>query len=409
MMYTITITNNIHDGRMLNITDISTISSCSLTDPDITYIEHIGDIACDESYVSVPMYKKFQFVKLPPSNVLIIQTEDSDEAMYYCGLSLDNASILCDPDPVGGESADIVSALKDLYIGLGGSPESVESIYSIAGVISSISTMYGGNESYSIPQSIENVSEVANNIGSSGPTFSKVKVETDNYCYTMLNDKSGIYDISGKGKLNSSTYQFLFGATNEINGFGGLDTQDMYMYIVFTPGEGFTKPTDLEFIEEDTVEPGDGKLYYISMHDNGYYTLKKTEYNYLEYTFTISDDTRIYQWNSIKPDGTFVSIVDNKCKVVGTDMSWDRSLMSPPNTSDKSMVVFLNPVDNFRNMDSKVLLIIVTSYNFSWKPTWYSESLDPPNLGLGVSYEISAGMYSTNEATSLGQLTYTIE
>lgn len=92
MSYTITITNTYKQA--------STQSAQGAISPAMTYIpssgleDYISDaIRKDGGFVSIPLYKRGQFANIPPNSILTLYTDNSNEAIYYQELKLENGSI----------------------------------------------------------------------------------------------------------------------------------------------------------------------------------------------------------------------------------------------------------------------------------------------------------------------------
>ena len=171
MTYTVTITNSKIGMTNAQILYLSTISPSLIVNPDKPYEEYVSDVKLDSTDIYVPLYKRNQLVKLPANSVLVIYTEDSEDAAYYKSQRLDGSSVLVDPDPITGDS--IVDSLKDLYVALGNDASSVENANTILEVLNVMSESYQGeSNASSISDAVENIAAVADNIGGGDSSLS---------------------------------------------------------------------------------------------------------------------------------------------------------------------------------------------------------------------------------------------
>ena len=234
MTYSIKITNkNIDYDVTPEVIDLSTISPTLITNPDIPYAEYASDVQNESTSVFIPLYKRSQYVELKAGSVLIIQTEDSDEAIYYRNMELDNVTILCDPDPMGGN--------------VGPEP---------SGSFTSIHYPWSNN--------------------------------SDNHAINMMIARSndGVYDFRADGPyfpdelMSTSPY--------------GISCLDPVKKIIFgpptsytiTPAEDFDGFYDSELNKKsytgDTITPGDGKAYrvFLDLYSNAVTVKRFNSYNF---------------------------------------------------------------------------------------------------------------------------------
>lgn len=105
MLYTIKFTNT---HRAINLDqivkyDLSTISPTLIVDS--TYVSHVSDqFDNTDDFISIPLYKRNQFCLLPANSSLTIETENSQEAIYYKQLTIDNCHIDVSDSSGGGGS-----------------------------------------------------------------------------------------------------------------------------------------------------------------------------------------------------------------------------------------------------------------------------------------------------------------
>ena len=106
MTYTIKITNKNTDPNSKTADTIyfDSISPSLIIDPDTSYAEFIKDMTIRDGSICIPLWERQQFVRIPPNSVLIINTDDSSEAIYYRQMTVNNTAILVDPDPIQGSS-----------------------------------------------------------------------------------------------------------------------------------------------------------------------------------------------------------------------------------------------------------------------------------------------------------------
>ena len=175
MTYTVTITNSKIGMTSAQILYLSTISPSLIVNPDKPYEEYVSDVKLDSTDIYVPLYKRNQLVKLPANSVLVIYTEDSEEAAYYKSQRLDGSSVLVDPDPITGDS--IVDSLKNLYVALGNDASSVENANTILEVLNVMSESYQGeSNASSISDAVDNIAAVADNISGGGGLSSNFEI-----------------------------------------------------------------------------------------------------------------------------------------------------------------------------------------------------------------------------------------
>lgn len=106
MAYVIKITNKNNDPNNASLSKLylDSIAPSLIINPDTPYSNYESDMALSDGSVLVPLYQRQQFVKIPISSVLVINTDNSDEAIYYAQCKVNNSAILVDPDPFGGSS-----------------------------------------------------------------------------------------------------------------------------------------------------------------------------------------------------------------------------------------------------------------------------------------------------------------
>ena len=106
MTYTIKITNKNTDPNSKTADTIyfDNISPSLIVDQDTPHAEFIKDMTIRDGSICIPLWERQQFVRIPPNSVLIINTDDSSEAVYYRQMTVNNTAILVDPDPIQGSS-----------------------------------------------------------------------------------------------------------------------------------------------------------------------------------------------------------------------------------------------------------------------------------------------------------------
>ena len=106
MTYTIRITNKYVDPSVTGLNEfyLNGISPQLVSSFNTTYEDFISDMEITDTSLYVPLYERNQVVKLPASSVLIITTENANEAVYYNTLTLNNSMILINPAPIEGSS-----------------------------------------------------------------------------------------------------------------------------------------------------------------------------------------------------------------------------------------------------------------------------------------------------------------
>lgn len=106
MAYVIKITNKNNDPNNVSLSKLylGNIAPSLIVNPDTPYNNYETDMSLSDGSVLVPLYQRQQFVKIPVSSVLVINTDNSDEAIYYAQCKVSNSVILVDPDPFGGSS-----------------------------------------------------------------------------------------------------------------------------------------------------------------------------------------------------------------------------------------------------------------------------------------------------------------
>ena len=107
MLYTIKFTNTHKAINLDQIVkyDLSTISPTLIVDS--TYVSHVSDqFDNTDDFISIPLYKRNQFCLLPANSSLTVETENSQEAIYYKQLTIDNCHIDVADSSGGGGSDD---------------------------------------------------------------------------------------------------------------------------------------------------------------------------------------------------------------------------------------------------------------------------------------------------------------
>ncbi len=117
MLYTIKIRNiSAKDVSALKIVDLNTISASSISSPQTPYDDYVSDIISNlDGSIQIPVYDKNQYVTLPKDSMLEIQTEDSDQAIFYYNAPIKNGVIQISPNPVEPESDDDTGVLVIPY------------------------------------------------------------------------------------------------------------------------------------------------------------------------------------------------------------------------------------------------------------------------------------------------------
>ena len=103
MLYTIKFTNTHKAINLDQIVkyDLSTISPTLIVDS--TYVSHVSDqFDNTDDFISIPLYKRNQFCLLPANSSLTVETENSQEAIYYKQLTIDNCHIDVSDSSSGG-------------------------------------------------------------------------------------------------------------------------------------------------------------------------------------------------------------------------------------------------------------------------------------------------------------------
>lgn len=101
--YTVTITNTNTEPTVLGnpVLDLVIISPTLVTTPQTPYDNYISDmLTVTDGSISVPLYNREQFVKLPAGKKIEIITENTQEAAYYQNMILEGATIELDTEPI---------------------------------------------------------------------------------------------------------------------------------------------------------------------------------------------------------------------------------------------------------------------------------------------------------------------
>lgn len=282
MTYTVTITNSKIGMTSAQILYLSTISPSLIVNPDKPYDEYVSDVKLDSTDIYVPLYKRNQLVKLPANSVLVIYTEDSEEAVYYKSQRLDGSSVLVDPDPITGDS--IVDSLKDLYVALGNDASSVENANTILEVLNVMSESYQGeSNASSISDAVENIAAVADNISGGGGLSSNFVVRAPEIIEsggpmpdqivpsirpnTVVNSDVYFSDSNGEVTVNGSAVRaVVYGDVNKINVVHYM----YYQAIKFRVGDNFDGVyINNEKKEIPTVTISAGNYYTILIYQDG--------------------------------------------------------------------------------------------------------------------------------------------
>lgn len=103
MAITITLTNTNENPFVLGGGKIDTtvISPTGLTTPDTPYLEYVSDSqTITDGTVIVPAWKKFQFFAIPAGTIVTLETEISDEAIYYANLEIEGLNVVVSENPI---------------------------------------------------------------------------------------------------------------------------------------------------------------------------------------------------------------------------------------------------------------------------------------------------------------------
>ena len=102
MLYTIRISNKSVDPNSVNLETLyfENISPTLLSNIETTYEDFISDMTITDNSIYIPLYNRTQVVKIPVNSVLVINTDSTNEAIYYRSLEVNNSLILINPDPM---------------------------------------------------------------------------------------------------------------------------------------------------------------------------------------------------------------------------------------------------------------------------------------------------------------------
>ena len=102
MLYTIRISNKSVDPNSVNLETLyfENISPTLLSNIDTTYEDFISDMTITDNSIYIPLYNRNQAVKILANSVLVINTDSTNEAIYYRSLEVNNSLILINPDPM---------------------------------------------------------------------------------------------------------------------------------------------------------------------------------------------------------------------------------------------------------------------------------------------------------------------
>ena len=106
MLYTIRISNKSVDPNSVNLDTLyfENISPALLSNIETTYEDFISDMTITDNSIYIPLYNRNQAVKIPANSVLVINTDNTNEAIYYRSLEVNNSLILINPDPMKDSS-----------------------------------------------------------------------------------------------------------------------------------------------------------------------------------------------------------------------------------------------------------------------------------------------------------------
>ena len=202
--YVIKITNKNNDPNNASLSRLylDSIAPSLIINPDTPYSNYESDMALSDGSVLVPLYQRQQFVKIPVSSVLVINTENSDEAIYYAQCRVNNSVILVDPDPFGGSSGGgtliektitengIYNAVDDEADGYSTVNVEVENSYTVEDngkVVSNqalvAQTAYPNTITQNDTYDTTNYNSITVNVASSGPILvTKCKFNIGNSC-----------------------------------------------------------------------------------------------------------------------------------------------------------------------------------------------------------------------------------
>ncbi len=100
MTYTITIYNKKVVAEYSNKDYNAIISPTLITKPDYPYKEYDIDMLNKAGFVLIPLYKRQEYCAIPLSSSLTINSDSTDEVLYYREVSVDGATITITPDPI---------------------------------------------------------------------------------------------------------------------------------------------------------------------------------------------------------------------------------------------------------------------------------------------------------------------
>ena len=100
MTYTITIYNKKAVAEYSNKDYNAIISPTLITNSNYPYKEYDIDMMNKAGFVLIPLYKRQEYCAIPLSSSLTINSDSTDEALYYREVSVDGATITITPDPV---------------------------------------------------------------------------------------------------------------------------------------------------------------------------------------------------------------------------------------------------------------------------------------------------------------------
>ena len=260
MLYTIKFTNTHKAINLDQIVkyDLSTISPTLIVDS--TYVSHVSDqFDNTDDFISIPLYKRNQFCLLPANSSLTIETENSQEAIYYKQLTIDNCHIdVADSSGGGGSDDNFVKMLlsndfspvdNTLVI-----PDYVQTIDASAITWSSKCSSLVMNNSVDItakgatdfipyqPQSVD----LARFYEGNGNTYVKYPFkENSGITYVDINQNLSIYikecDIDINSIENRQSFNFIDNDTERIADYENLFAN------VFNKIGSIIHPRDLDF------------------------------------------------------------------------------------------------------------------------------------------------------------------
>lgn len=213
MAYVIKITNKSNDPNNVSLSKLylGSIAPSLIINPDTPYSNYESDMSLSDGSVLVPLYQRQQFVKIPVSSVLVINTDNSDEAIYYAQCKVNNSVILVDPDPFGGSS---------------GGGTLIEKTITENGIYNAVDDEADGYSTVNVEvensYTVEDNGKVVNNQALVAQTAYPTTI-TENDTYDTTNYNSITVNVASSGpilvtklKFDISDKYFYFGNNNNI-------------------------------------------------------------------------------------------------------------------------------------------------------------------------------------------------